>query len=165
MMIVMSLAMVYFYITLLRNEQDDAGLICVAGILQVLWVLAFSEVPFHYLSLHKRKILFLFGSTGFVLANSAALMTEVIVKAVNGERLMGDLRIVAFPSASIFTVTLLITPWKPINTESQSPDCKETPATEYTSIDMNQRKGESNEIETLGEVAGNCEEQEEEINS
>lgn len=47
----------------------------------------------------------------------------------------------------------------------KSLDCKGTPATEYTSIDMNQRKGESIEMETLGEVAGNCEEQEEEINS
>ncbi|XDV12351.1 hypothetical protein PO909_001048 [Leuciscus waleckii] len=107
-MILMSGTMMYFYIMLLRNEKEGAGLVCVAGILHTLWVLAFSEVPVHYLTLDLHKMLFLFGSAGLVLVNSIALMTEVIMNAVNGERLVGDLRVVLFPSEWLFTVSLLI---------------------------------------------------------
>ncbi|XP_077058351.1 uncharacterized protein LOC143710965 [Siphateles boraxobius] len=172
MMIVMSGAMVYFYIMLLRIEKEGAGLVCVAGILQVLWVLAFSEVPVHYLNLPKRKM-FLFVSAGLVLVNSVALMIEAIMNAVNGKRLMGDLRVVAVPSEWLFSsvpllVLSMLAHWKPDSTEfledSQSPDSKGTPAPDYVSIEVNEKKGESHEMETLGEVAGNCEEQEEEIN-
>uniref|UniRef100_A0A8C1SV31 Ig-like domain-containing protein n=1 Tax=Cyprinus carpio TaxID=7962 RepID=A0A8C1SV31_CYPCA len=83
-MIVMTGVMMYFYTMLLRNKEADAGPVCVAGFVQALWVLAFSEVPVYYQKLRMRKILFLYGSAGLVLVNSAALMTELIIKA--GER-------------------------------------------------------------------------------
>ncbi|CAM4334114.1 unnamed protein product [Leuciscus chuanchicus] len=54
---------------------------------------------------------------------------------------------------------------KPDSTQSQSADSKGTPAPECIIIEVKQRTGESNEMETLGEEAENCEEQEEQINS
>ncbi|KAL1278841.1 hypothetical protein QQF64_025514 [Cirrhinus molitorella] len=174
MMIVMSGVMVYFYIVLLRNKKVDAGLVCIAGFVQALWVLAFSDVPVHYQKLGMRKILFLYGSAGLVLVNSVALMTELIVKAVHGVHLVRDLRIIVFPSEWLFTVALLIlsivASWKTVNTESQeasqmSTHCNGTPGTKHTSIDMDQMTGESHEMETLRKVVGNSEEhQEEEVN-
>ncbi|XP_052409447.1 uncharacterized protein LOC127955777 [Carassius gibelio] len=170
MMIVMTGVMLYFYIMLLRNEKVDAGPVCVAGFVQALWVLAFSDVPVNYQKLHMRKILFLYGSAGLVLVNSAALMTELIMKAVHGVRLLGDLRIVVLPSEWLFTVTLLVlSVWKAARTESQKASQMSTdngtPGTNHTRIDMTQKTGESHEMETLRNVAENNEEhQEEEIN-
>uniref|UniRef100_A0A8C2PKZ2 Ig-like domain-containing protein n=1 Tax=Cyprinus carpio TaxID=7962 RepID=A0A8C2PKZ2_CYPCA len=174
MKIVMSGVMVYFYIMLLRNEKADAGPVCLAGFVQALWVLAFSEVPVYYEKLSMRKMMFLYGSAGLVLVNSAALMTELIMKAVYGVRLVGDLRAIVFLSEWLFTVALLIlsllASWKPVNTESQeasrmSIDYNATPGTKHTSVDMNQMTGESVEMETLRKVSENSEEhQEEEIN-
>ncbi|XP_016091390.1 uncharacterized protein [Sinocyclocheilus grahami] len=174
MMIVMTGVMVYFYIMLSRNKEADAGPVCVAGFVQALWVLAFSEVPVYYQKLRIRKMLFLYGSAGLVLVNSAALMTELIMKAVHGVRLVGDLRIIVFPSEWLFTVALLVlsifAPLKAVSTESQTAsqmpsDYNGTPGTKYTSIDLNQRVEESHEMESLRKVAGNSEEhQEEEIN-
>uniref|UniRef100_A0A8C1YHE4 Ig-like domain-containing protein n=1 Tax=Cyprinus carpio TaxID=7962 RepID=A0A8C1YHE4_CYPCA len=171
MKIVMSGVMVYFYIMLLRNEKADAGPVCVAGFVQALWVLAFSEVPVYYEKLSMRKMMFLYGSAGLVLVNSAALMTELIMKAVYGVRLVGDLRAIVFLSEWLFTVALLIlsllASWKPVNTESQeasrmSIDYNATPGTKHTSVDMNQMTGESVEMETLRKVSENSEEHQEE---
>ncbi|XP_026096005.1 uncharacterized protein LOC113067764 [Carassius auratus] len=171
MMIMMTGDMVYCYIMLLRNKDVDAGSVCVAGFVQALWVLAFSEVPVYYEKLSMRKIVFLYGSVGLILVNSAALMTELIMKAVYGVYLVGDLRIIVFPSEWLFTVALLIlsvfASCKTVKTESfQMPtDYNGTPSTKHTSVDMNQTTGESHEIETLRKVAGNSEEhQEEDIN-
>uniref|UniRef100_A0A9J7Z073 Ig-like domain-containing protein n=1 Tax=Cyprinus carpio carpio TaxID=630221 RepID=A0A9J7Z073_CYPCA len=170
MKIVMSGVMVYFYIMLLRNEKADAGPVCLAGFVQALWVLAFSEVPVYYEKLSMRKMMFLYGSAGLVLVNSAALMTELIMKAVYGVRLVGDLRAIVFLSEWLFTVALLIlsllASWKPVNTESQeasrmSIDYNATPGTKHTSVDMNQMTGESVEMETLRKVSENSEEHKE----
>ncbi|KAG1926001.1 hypothetical protein F2P79_025135 [Pimephales promelas] len=108
MMIVMSGAMVYFYTRILRIEKEGAGLVCAAGILQALWMVAFSEDPVHYPNLLKRKKFFLFGSAGLVLSNSVVLMTEVIINGVKGERLIGDLRVVVVPSEWLFTTLPLL---------------------------------------------------------
>jgi len=46
----------------------------------------------------------------------------------------------------------------------KSPDSKGTPALEYISITVDEKKEESHEMETLGGVSGNHEEQEDKIN-
>ncbi|KAI2666775.1 Butyrophilin-like protein 2 [Labeo rohita] len=51
---------------------------------------------------------YVFGSVGVVLLNSVALMTELILKTVNGEGAMGDTRIIVFSSEFIFTLFLMI---------------------------------------------------------
>uniref|UniRef100_A0A9J8ABM5 Ig-like domain-containing protein n=1 Tax=Cyprinus carpio carpio TaxID=630221 RepID=A0A9J8ABM5_CYPCA len=172
MMIAITGVVMYFYIMLLRNKEADAGPVCVAGFVQALWVLAFSEVPVNYQKLRMRKILFLYGSAGLVLVNSAALMTELIMKAVHGVRLVGDLRIVLFPSEWLFTVALLVlsvfVPWKVGSTGSQKASQmltdNGTPGTNHTSLDMTQKTGESHEMETLRNAGNSEEHQEEEIN-
>uniref|UniRef100_A0A9J7XRI4 Ig-like domain-containing protein n=1 Tax=Cyprinus carpio carpio TaxID=630221 RepID=A0A9J7XRI4_CYPCA len=55
-----------------------------------------------------KKMLYVFGSVGVVVLNSGTLMTELILKTVNGERAVGDLRVIVFPSESLFAFSLLI---------------------------------------------------------
>ncbi|RXN14608.1 TRPM8 channel-associated factor-like protein [Labeo rohita] len=62
----------------------------------------------YYLSLTSKKMLYVFGSVGVVLLNSVTLMTELILKAVNGERALGDLRVVFSSSESLLVFSLLI---------------------------------------------------------
>ncbi|RXN09510.1 hypothetical protein ROHU_031420 [Labeo rohita] len=81
-MFIMTAVLLYFYITALKNEKD--------------------------LSLISKKMLYVFGSVGVVLLNSVTLMTELILKVVNGERAVGDLRVVVFSSESLFVFSLLI---------------------------------------------------------
>nr|XP_055050919.1 uncharacterized protein LOC129436700 [Misgurnus anguillicaudatus] len=122
-MILMTVVMVDVYSEFLRNKNEDVGQLCMSGFIQALWLLSFSEIPVNDQKFLITNILFLFGSLGLVLENSAALMTELIVKAGNGERLVGDLRMVVFPFECLFTVPLLflqiVTPWTPILSESQ----------------------------------------------
>ncbi|RXN30667.1 butyrophilin 2 [Labeo rohita] len=61
-----------------------------------------------YLGLTFKKMLYVFGSVGVVLLNSVSLMTELILKAVNGECAVGDLRVVVFSSESLLVFSLLI---------------------------------------------------------
>lgn len=94
-------------------------------------MLTFSKIPINYPKL--TNILFLFGSVGLVLVNSVALNTELILNAGIGDRLLGDLRIVVFPSECVFTIPLLIlpifTPWTPVRSESKTlPESDGTPA-------------------------------------
>ncbi|XP_073713864.1 uncharacterized protein [Misgurnus anguillicaudatus] len=110
LMCVMSVRMIYAYIDFLRNKGGNVGLVCMAGFSQALWVNIFSEVQVNYPRFWNKNVLFLFGSVGLVLVNSVALMTDLIFKAVNGERLVEDQRIVVFPFECLFTIPLLILP-------------------------------------------------------
>lgn len=109
LMFIMTAVMMYFYITALKNEKDGAGWTCTAVFVQVLWMIAVyillaTDLD---LSLTVKKMLFVFGSVGLVLLNSVTLMTELILKTVNGERVV-DLRVVVFTSESLFVFSLLI---------------------------------------------------------
>ncbi|KAI2647851.1 Myelin-oligodendrocyte glycoprotein [Labeo rohita] len=50
---------------------------------------------------------YVFGSVGVVLLNSITLMTELILKTVNGDHAVGDLRVIVFPSECLFIFPLL----------------------------------------------------------
>ncbi|XP_073682499.1 junctional adhesion molecule-like [Garra rufa] len=116
-------------------ETISCCVLYILGPLRLFWV---TPVATGFPELSMRKMLFLYGSAGLVLVNSAALMTELIMKA-----------------------------GKSVNTESShmSTHCNRTPDTKHTSIDMNQLTGESHEMKTLRKVSGSSEEhQEEEIN-
>ncbi|RXN11577.1 polymeric immunoglobulin receptor-like protein [Labeo rohita] len=79
-LILVNAVMVYFYIIALENEK----------------------------ALLRVGAVYVFGSVGVVLLNSVALMTELILKTVNGEGAMGDTRIIVFSSEFIFTLFLMI---------------------------------------------------------
>ncbi|RXN16699.1 butyrophilin 2 isoform X2 [Labeo rohita] len=47
-------------------------------------------------------MIYMFGAVGLVLLNSAMLAAELILKARNGERVVKDMRVIVFPSESVF---------------------------------------------------------------
>uniref|UniRef100_A0A9R1SBE9 Ig-like domain-containing protein n=2 Tax=Cyprinus carpio TaxID=7962 RepID=A0A9R1SBE9_CYPCA len=108
---IMMVVVIDFCIKTMENEKDfAAGWICTTVFQQALWMIAIYNHSNEDLDLTLtfKKILYALGSIGVVLLNAAALMTEMILKTVNGERAVGDLRIVVFSSESIFTLSLLI---------------------------------------------------------
>ncbi|XP_052394159.1 uncharacterized protein LOC127942480 [Carassius gibelio] len=107
----MMVVVICFCIRTMKNEKDvAAGWICTTVFQQVLWMIAVYNASNEELDLTLtfKMILYALGSTGVVLLNVVALMTEIILKTVNAERAVGDLRVVVFSSESIFTLSLLI---------------------------------------------------------
>ncbi|KAL1278853.1 hypothetical protein QQF64_025526 [Cirrhinus molitorella] len=111
LMFIMTAVMLYFYITALTNEKDGAGWSSTAVFVHMLWMIAmyvnYTDEDLD-LSFNFKKMLYVFGSVVVVLLNSVTLMTELILKTVNGQRAVGDLRVVVFSSESLFTFFLLI---------------------------------------------------------
>ncbi|KAK9978825.1 hypothetical protein ABG768_020563 [Culter alburnus] len=169
-MLMVNAVLVYFYITTLENEKDRVGWICMIVFLQSLWTVINFTGSFKHNFLRLVPV-YVFGSVGVVVLNSVALMTELILKTVNGEGAVGDLRIVVFSSEFIFTLILMVLlvfePWiKPClescqksiksrrtpaagsqNQESQNAAASdETPA---AGSNQNQNTAESLEMEPL----------------
>uniref|UniRef100_A0A8C2IX73 Uncharacterized protein n=1 Tax=Cyprinus carpio TaxID=7962 RepID=A0A8C2IX73_CYPCA len=116
--LVTNVLMIGLYIFTLENQTDPIGWGCVMVFLQILWtVMYFIDVAaddayYFDFSLSRdfqRYVsVYVFGSVAVVLLNSAALITELILKTVNGDRMMADLRFIVFPSECLFAVSLLI---------------------------------------------------------
>ncbi|XP_051745037.1 uncharacterized protein LOC127509873 [Ctenopharyngodon idella] len=106
-MLLVNAVLVYFYIITLENEKDRVGWACMIAFLQLLWAVMNFTWSFEY-DLLRLVPVYVFGSVGVVLLNSVALMTELILKTVNGEGAVGDLRIIVFSSEFIFTLFLLV---------------------------------------------------------
>ncbi|KAK9978544.1 hypothetical protein ABG768_020290 [Culter alburnus] len=107
-MIVVNAIMVYSYLIALKKEKDCNGWVCVAAFLQGLWGIVVLKHSFGDLDLPFRHIVHLIGSVVVVLVNSIALMTELFLKMVNGERAMKDLRKAVFSSECIFASFVLL---------------------------------------------------------
>ncbi|XP_059415016.1 uncharacterized protein LOC132149637 [Carassius carassius] len=107
-MIAVNGIMVYSYLIALEKEKDCVGWVCVAAFLQGLWGIVVLKHSFEDLDLPFRRVVYLIGSVGVVLVNSVALMTELIMKVVNGERAMEDLRKVVFSSECLFVSSVLL---------------------------------------------------------
>ncbi|XP_051745036.1 uncharacterized protein LOC127509871 isoform X19 [Ctenopharyngodon idella] len=107
LMLLVNAVLVYFYIIALENEKDRVGWACMIAFLQLLWAVIDFAWSFKYDFLRLVPV-YVFGSVSVVLLNSVALMTELILKAVNGEGAVGDLRIVVFSSEFIFTLFLMV---------------------------------------------------------
>ncbi|XP_051989067.1 uncharacterized protein LOC127648433 [Xyrauchen texanus] len=111
-MLVMNAVMMGFLIMTLETETDPIGWACVIVFLQILWTVMKLTDSYYYFSISRgfpRFVsLYLFGSVGVVLISTVALMTELILKTVNGERAVMDLRFVLFPSETLFVVFLMI---------------------------------------------------------
>ncbi|XP_043085575.1 uncharacterized protein LOC122332312 [Puntigrus tetrazona] len=109
LMILINALLIYFYITALENQNDVVGWSCMLVFLQFLWTLINFTWSFpSSFDLPRVTVVYVFGSVGVVLLNSVALMTEVILKTVNGEGLTGDMRISVFSTEFIFTLILLV---------------------------------------------------------
>ncbi|XP_077061753.1 uncharacterized protein LOC143714437 isoform X2 [Siphateles boraxobius] len=107
LMLLVNVVLVYFYITALENEKDRVGWVCVIVFLQLLWTVMNLTTSFKW-DLLRVVPVYVFGSVGVVLLNAFALMTELILKTVNGEGAVGDMRIIVFSSEFIFTLFLMI---------------------------------------------------------
>ncbi|KAL1278845.1 hypothetical protein QQF64_025518 [Cirrhinus molitorella] len=107
LMLLVNAIMVYFYIIALRTEKDRIGWACMIAFLQLLWALINFTWSFKW-DLHRVVPVYVFGSVGVVLLNSVTLMTELILKTVNGNGAVGDLRVVVFSSEILFTLFLMI---------------------------------------------------------
>ncbi|XP_059415081.1 uncharacterized protein LOC132149697 isoform X2 [Carassius carassius] len=108
LMMLINAVLVYFYITALENEKDRVGWVCVIVFLQTLWALVNFTWSFQSWDPPRFAAVYVFGSVGVVLLNSVALMIELILKTVNGEGAMGDMRISVFSSELLFTLILMI---------------------------------------------------------
>ncbi|XP_048066155.1 uncharacterized protein LOC125279959 isoform X2 [Megalobrama amblycephala] len=110
--LVMNAVMIGFYIMTLEKTTDPIGWGCVLVLLQILWTVIKFTDPYYYISLsqdfHRFVPVYVFGSVVFILLTSAALITELILKTVNGDRLVGDLRFIVFPVECFFAVSVLI---------------------------------------------------------
>ncbi|XP_051988208.1 uncharacterized protein LOC127647781 isoform X2 [Xyrauchen texanus] len=100
--------MIYFCIIALENETDSVGWGCLIGFLQLLWTVMNFTASFADWDFPRLVPVYLFGSVGVVLISAVSLMTELILKTVNGERAVGDLRIVVFSCESFLIFFLLI---------------------------------------------------------
>nr|XP_021327848.1 uncharacterized protein LOC100333256 [Danio rerio] len=99
--------MVHFYIIALENEKDCVGWACMIMYFQLIWATRDFTISFEC-DLHPAAPVYVFGSVVVVLLNSVTLMTELVLKTVNGEGAVGDLRVVVFSSEFIFTFFLMI---------------------------------------------------------
>ncbi|XP_026114941.1 uncharacterized protein LOC113093337 [Carassius auratus] len=127
--------MIGLYIFTLGNRTDPIGWGCVMVFLQILWtVMYFTDAAYSFLSLSRdfqRYVsVYVFGSVAVVLLNSAALITELILKTVNGDRMMADLRFIVFPSECLFVVSLLISGFS----GSKIADCLKSCQTKMRSV-------------------------------
>ncbi|XP_056305164.1 uncharacterized protein LOC130217146 [Danio aesculapii] len=149
LMLLINAVMVYFYIIALENEKDRVGWACMIAFLQLLWAVMNFTWSFIWV-LHRVVPVYVFGSVAVVLLNSVTLMTELILKTVNGEGAVGDLRIVVFSSEFVFTLLLIIIlvfePW--IKTCLQS--CQSAAGyDEHPASESNQNTAGAHEMETL----------------
>ncbi|XP_073721154.1 uncharacterized protein [Misgurnus anguillicaudatus] len=129
----MNAILFYFHTIALENEDDRVGWGCLIAFLQVLWTVWHCLVSFRDCDFTRITPVYVFGSVGVVLINAVALMTELTVKTVNGEGVVGDVRIFVFPSESLFSASVLILrlfdPW--IKKDLQ---CCQVPVTTGTTL-------------------------------
>ncbi|KAL1278854.1 hypothetical protein QQF64_025527 [Cirrhinus molitorella] len=151
LMLLVNAIMVYFYTIALGTEKDRIGWACMIAFLQLLWALINFTWSFEW-DLHSIVLVYVFGSVGIVLLNSVTLMTELIFKTINGEGVVGDLRVVVFTSEFIFTLFLLVLlvfePWiKPcLQSCKKAIRSSQTPAARLQNQDYQNVAG-SDEIE------------------
>ncbi|XP_048048676.1 uncharacterized protein LOC125269757 [Megalobrama amblycephala] len=109
--LVINAVIICFYMTL-EKTTDQVGWGCVMVYLQIHWAVVKFTDPYYLISFsqnfHRFVPVYVFGSVGFILLTSTALTTELILKAVNGDRTVGDLRFIVFPFECFFAVSLLL---------------------------------------------------------
>ncbi|XP_073800128.1 uncharacterized protein isoform X2 [Danio rerio] len=96
--------MLCFYIYTLENHQDYMAWASVVVFLQIQWTLMDLTWAFNKSVGRHSRFVYLFGSVGVVLLTSSTLTLNIL----NGERVLGDLRIVLFASESVFASALLV---------------------------------------------------------
>ncbi|XP_059415093.1 uncharacterized protein LOC132149702 isoform X1 [Carassius carassius] len=108
LMLLINAVMVFFYIMVLESDKDHSGWTFVIGFLQLLWTVWIFERSFDDTDIPTFVPVYLLGSVVLVVLNAGALMTELILKTINGEGALGDLKIIVFSSECLCLLSLLI---------------------------------------------------------
>ncbi|XP_016115056.1 uncharacterized protein [Sinocyclocheilus grahami] len=151
LMLVVNAGMVFFYIIALENEKDRIAWVCMIAFLQVLWAVINFTRSFDF-ALHRVVPVYVFGSVVVVVLNSVTLMIELILNTVNGDRSVGDLRIVVFSSEGLFALSLLslqvFEPWMRtcLQSRQKAAGSDDAPANESN---QKQNTAESHEMNSL----------------
>ncbi|XP_056609135.1 uncharacterized protein LOC130426400 isoform X2 [Triplophysa dalaica] len=154
MMLLVTTVMMFFYTMALEKEKDRVGWACMMGFVQVLWTIWNFSLAFEDTDFPRVITVYVFGSVGVVLISAVGLMTELILKTVNGEGLMGDLRIITFSCETLFISSVLIllvfAPWiKPCVGSCQKSDEHSTNAPETPATDESKQNKESLDVNPL----------------
>ncbi|XP_043091577.1 uncharacterized protein LOC122341931 isoform X3 [Puntigrus tetrazona] len=152
LLLVVNAAIVFFYIITLENEKDSIGWACTIGFLQALWAVINFTRSFDF-ELLRAVPVYVFGSVIAVILNSATLTTELVLKAVNGDRVFGDLRIITFSTESIFALSLLslqvFEPWMRTYLQSHRQDAAGSDGPPASESNQTRTARESFEINPL----------------
>ncbi|XP_067282928.1 uncharacterized protein [Pseudorasbora parva] len=110
--LVMNAVIFGLYIMTLEKTTDPLGWGCVLMFLQIIWtVMKFTDDTSYYFSFsrdfHRYVVVYVYGSVVVVFLTSTVLITELILKKVNGDRTVGDLRFIVFLFECVFAVSLL----------------------------------------------------------
>ncbi|KAL1279300.1 hypothetical protein QQF64_025973, partial [Cirrhinus molitorella] len=154
--LVTNVVMIGFYIFTLDYQTEPIGWGCVMVFLQMIWAVMYFSDAIYYDSLklprdfHRYVAVYVFGSVVVVLLNSAALITELILKTVMGHRMLADLRFIVFPSECLFAASLLISGFS----GSKIANCLKSCQNKVKSIrekrsQKNQSPGETQEMTAL----------------
>ncbi|XP_048066206.1 uncharacterized protein LOC125279990 [Megalobrama amblycephala] len=174
-----TVAVLPVFLTVTRYDWDltcgkemlyRVGWACMIAFLQLLWAVINFTWSFKW-DLYRIVPVYVFGSVGVVLLNSVTLMTELILKTVNGDGAVGDLRIVVFSFEILFTLFLMILlvfePWMKMCLQScqkaiRSPQTLATASQNLrsqnaagsdeapsTGSNQNRNKADSHEMKTL----------------
>ncbi|XP_050961411.1 uncharacterized protein LOC127162649 isoform X2 [Labeo rohita] len=145
-----SFQFILLYYTFGSTRGDRIGWASMTAFLQVLWAVLNFTWSFEW-DIYRVVPVYVFGSVGVVLLNAVALMTELILKTVNGYRTVEDLRIIVFSSEFFFPLFLLILlvfePW----IKTCLPSCEKaaqsylTPASHSLKKQTSQNAAESDE--------------------
>nr|XP_021328638.1 uncharacterized protein LOC556776 isoform X1 [Danio rerio] len=117
---------IYIHLVILEREKERLEWTCVISFLHVLKIIMMlvqvkklsetlrirqqtetSEQGSNTLS-PCNEVMYMFGAVGVVLLSSVSLTAELILKALNGERVIEDLRVIVFPSESAFAFYWLL---------------------------------------------------------
>ncbi|KAA0706182.1 hypothetical protein E1301_Tti021752 [Triplophysa tibetana] len=152
LMCFMNTVLIFFYITALEKENDRVGWACTIGFLQVIWTVWNCLWSFHDWGFTRITAVYVFGSVGVVVFSAVGLMAELILKTLNGEGLVGDLRIIVFSSESLFTalvvIIVILSPWikKDLQCCQIPAKCKKAAPTESP---QNQNAADAQEMNPL----------------
>ncbi|XP_056309060.1 uncharacterized protein LOC130220842 [Danio aesculapii] len=112
----------YTHLGLLEGDKERLGWICVISFNEILKMIAILLQAKELLERRRQQrqtseqksvslcneLMYMFGAVGLVLLSSVSLTVELILKALNGERVIGDLRVIVFPSESAFVLYWLL---------------------------------------------------------
>ncbi|KAL2088341.1 hypothetical protein ACEWY4_015240 [Coilia grayii] len=105
--LILSIIVFYFVFQFLENNEECAGLLSVAALLQLLALAGWFDTAKPSLAETPKIILYMYGAFGVLAVNSITLATELMLKLRNGQRTV-DLRVVVLPFECVFVLGWIV---------------------------------------------------------